>query len=102
MDSGLSIPNALRPQTNMQRQLVESSNIISIGYDPQTRTLEVEFGKAGPTNPYNRIYIYRDVPPDIHESLMAHPSHGHYLNVNIAETFVYQKLGTRADIEPND
>jgi hypothetical protein len=81
----------------MDRQPVDSSNIISIGYDPETRILEVEFGKVYPEDPHNRIYQYREVPPEIHAALMAHPSHGHYHNLHVAYEFPYQRIGTRGN-----
>ncbi len=84
----------------MHRQIVDSSNIVSIGYDPQTRILEVEFGKNYPEDPHNRIYQYRGVPPEVHQELMDHPSHGHYLYMHIAYEFPYQRMGTRGELEP--
>lgn len=83
----------------MDRTPVDSSNIQSIGYDPETRTLEVEFGKIELEDLSNRIYVYRDVPPEVHEALMADVSHGHFLNANIAYEFPYELIGTRHDLE---
>ncbi|MFN5511203.1 MAG: KTSC domain-containing protein [Burkholderiales bacterium] len=86
----------------MDRSPVDSSNIQSIGYDPATQTLEIEFGKVDPDDPTNRVYQYRDVPPEVHEALMSDPSHGHYLYENIAFVFEYQLLGRRGDLESDD
>jgi hypothetical protein len=86
----------------MDRTPVESSNIQSIGYDPATRVLEVEFGKAELEDPTNRIYIYRDVPRDVYEALMDDRSHGGYLNEHIAANYAYQRLGVRGEFEPTD
>jgi hypothetical protein len=86
----------------MNRQQVDSSNIISIGYDPETQILEVEFGKVYPEDPHNRIYRYSEVPAEIHAALMAHPSHGYYHNINIAYEFPYERIGTRSDLESTD
>ncbi|TBX34681.1 KTSC domain-containing protein, partial [Rahnella victoriana] len=47
----------------MQRVNVVSSNILSIGYDPNTDTLEIEFLNGG-------IYEYYNVSQDIHIELM--------------------------------
>lgn len=84
----------------MKRTPVESSNIQSIGYDPARRELEVEFGKSELDDPTNRIYVYRDVPPEVHAELMGDLSHGKYLNANIAREFIYEMKGLRGDLEP--
>ena len=60
----------------MQRQSVNSSNLVSVGYDPTSDTLEIEF-KNG------TIYRYFNVPPFEHERLMSASSHGIYFNSNI-------------------
>lgn len=82
----------------MNRTPVESSNIQSIGYDPETRILEVEFGKLRLEDPSNRIYVYRDVPAEVHEALMEDISHGGYLNEHIAYDFPYELIGVRGDL----
>ncbi len=69
----------------MQRQPVSSSNIASIGYDEATQTLEVEFLN-------NSVYQYFNVPPNIHDELMAAPSHGVYLNANVKNHYAYGRL----------
>ena len=56
----------------MERQFVESSNIMSVGYDPVNMILEVEF-KTG------AVYQYYEVPQRIYDGLMAADSHGTYL-----------------------
>jgi hypothetical protein len=45
----------------MERQLVQSSNVYSVGYDAEKRRLEVEFVNGG-------VYEYLDVPPEKHEA----------------------------------
>ncbi|CAM3720491.1 KTSC domain-containing protein [Rahnella victoriana] len=69
----------------MQRVNVVSSNILSIGYDPNTDTLEIEFLNGG-------IYEYYNVSQDIHIELMNAPSIGSYFNRNIRNNFPTQKL----------
>ena len=56
-----------------KKQPVESSNIASIGYDPSTGILEIEF-VSGAT------YAYYDVPPQVHRSLMKATSPGTYFH----------------------
>ena len=69
----------------MERAQVESSNIESIGYDPDTETLEVEFIKGG-------LYQYYGVPEHIYNELMSVSSHGGYLASNIKGTYSYSKV----------
>lgn len=57
----------------MERTPVTSSNLVSVGYDPQSATLEVEFYGG-------RIYQYFGVPEDVYQGLMSAPSKGTYLD----------------------
>ena len=50
-----------------------SSNILSIGYDPDNMILEVEFTTGA-------VYQYYDVPQSIYDGLMAADSHGTFLS----------------------
>ena len=69
----------------MNREAVESSNIASIGYDPSSETLEIEFIKGG-------LYQYYDVPEHVYDELMSASSHGGYLAENIKGTYSYSKI----------
>jgi len=69
----------------MKRITVDSSNIASIGYDPETMTLEVEF-----TN--GNVYQYFDVPPSLHENLMLADSKGKFLHTQIKGLYRYARL----------
>lgn len=60
----------------MQREPVTSTSVASIGYDPDSSTLEIEFTDGG-------VYQYFGVPAEIHAGLMAASSHGQYLDVNV-------------------
>jgi hypothetical protein len=53
----------------MDRTSVRSSNIRSVGYDPATRTLDVEFHNSG-------LYQYSGVPETIYQGLMRAASKG--------------------------
>lgn len=59
----------------MQREKVDSSSIVAIGYDPQSHELEIEFLES------LDIYRYFDVPPEEHAAFMAAESKGEYLNL---------------------
>jgi non-canonical purine NTP pyrophosphatase (RdgB/HAM1 family) len=72
----------------MQRIPVDSSDIVSIGYDPKSRVLEIEFKE-------NRIYQYLEVEPDIHERFMRTDSFGQYFNTFINSRYRYKKVGAQ-------
>ena len=69
----------------MERQIVSSSNIASIGYDDTTSTLEIEFLNGS-------VYYYYDVPHREYQSLMQAESHGKYLATNIKGKYRYSKV----------
>lgn len=70
----------------MNREAVDSSNLKSVGYDPDSRTLEVEFHHGG-------IYQYYGVPDQVYESLMSSGSHGRFLAQRIKGVYGYSKIG---------
>jgi len=57
----------------VNRTPVTSSNLRSVGYDPATQTLEIEFLKSG-------VYQYAGVPRSVYEGLMEANSHGSYFD----------------------
>lgn len=57
----------------MERQSVTSSNIASIGHDPNGDTLEVEFHSG-------KVYQYDNVPASVAEALINAPSIGRYFS----------------------
>lgn len=59
----------------MKRISVSSSNLASVGYNPESQILEVELN-AG------RVYQYFDVPQTEYDGLMNADSHGRYFNQN--------------------
>lgn len=63
----------------MDRLAVESSAMLSIGYDDGSETLELEF-KGG-------VYQYLNVPRSIYEQLVEAPSKGSFFNVYIRPTY---------------
>ncbi len=60
----------------MNRVAVISSNVAEVGYDADTKTLEVAFIKGG-------VYQYLGVPASIYNELLVAPSVGHYLDVRV-------------------
>lgn len=64
---------------------VDSSNLVSVGYDSDSMTLEVEFGSGS-------IYQYFDVPAVEYEQLIAASSVGSYFCHNIRDVYRYAQL----------
>ena len=64
----------------MDRQPVSSSNIRSVGYEPETRILEVEFHGG-------RSYQYSGVPEGVYRGLMLADSKGSYFHKHIRERY---------------
>ncbi len=66
----------------MQRELVSSSAIISVGYDADAMILELEFESG-------RVYQYFDLPSSVYEAFRAAGSLGGYFNRNIRDHYLY-------------
>jgi hypothetical protein len=61
----------------MTRSPVKSSNLKAIGYDPKTKTLEVEFHSGA-------VHQYSSVSPQAHQDLVRAPSVGSHFHKNFA------------------
>lgn len=71
----------------MNRSAVVSSMINSVGYDANTRTLEVEFSKGG-------VYSYANVPQEAYDAMVAAPSLGSHFLQNIKGKYETTKRET--------
>lgn len=76
----LRIPLTQEEIEAMDRELVESSTVLSIGYEPVSSTLEVEFKNGG-------LYQYYNVPEPIYQQLMSSDSKGKFLNAYIKPAY---------------
>lgn len=65
----------------MERQPVSSSSLASVGYDPGSETLEVEFVATG------KVYEYYNVPQFMYERLVEASSIGQFFNVEIKNAY---------------
>ena len=65
----------------MDRKPVNSSMITSIGYDPSTGTLEIEFKTDG------AVFQYFDFPEHMWNEFEYAESHGKYWHSNIKNQF---------------
>ena len=69
----------------MEKQHVSSSTVISIGYDSQTQTLEIDFGSG-------RVYQYYGVPDHVHEEIMQASSKGQFFNTYIRNVYAFSRV----------
>jgi hypothetical protein len=65
-----------KEKDGMERQVVSSSAVLSVGYDEASQTLEVEFNNAN-------TYQYYNVPTSVYEQMMTSGSIGKFVTVNI-------------------
>ena len=66
----------------MEREPVISSNISSVGYDPSSETLEIEFTNGS-------VYEYCGVPYEEYLELMDAGSIGEYFHQHIRNSYPY-------------
>jgi hypothetical protein len=57
----------------MEMQSVKSTNVDSVGYDPETKTLQVQFKSGG-------IYQYAGVQPEMYADLLEAESIGRFVS----------------------
>ena len=69
----------------MNRTPVRSSNIRSIGYDPDDGILEVEFHSGG-------IYQYSGVSESVYQGFMRAPSKGSYFHDHIRDRYPTRRV----------
>ncbi len=69
----------------MKREPVASSNLRSMGYDPELGILEIEFHSGG-------IYQYFNVPKTVYDALKSASSHGSYFHQHIKGRYQYTKI----------
>lgn len=69
----------------MKRTPVTSSNLVSVGYDAETSTLEVEFREG-------RVYQYAQVSEAAHDALMEAPSMGSHFHRHIRAKYPTTKM----------
>lgn len=70
----------------MDRQRVSSSNIHSVGYEPDSMILEIKFHSGG-------IYQYSGVPEERYSGLMRAGSKGGYFDSYIKNRYRTRKVG---------
>lgn len=73
----------------MTRVRLVSSMMVSAGYDPISRVLEIEFVAGA-------AYQYFDVPLDVYQDLLDAPSHGRFFHSCIRDAFTSQRVEVSA------
>ncbi|MEO9321629.1 MAG: KTSC domain-containing protein [Nitrososphaera sp.] len=69
----------------MFRQQVRSNSIASVGYDPRSKTLEVEFGDG------RGVFRYYNVPQNTFYGLMGASSKSLYFDYHIQRRYAFMK-----------
>lgn len=59
-------------RSRIRREPVVSSNVASVGYSRHLRALEIEFTRGA-------VYRFLDVPPKVHQGLIAARSKGRFI-----------------------
>ena len=87
-DAQRSVPEHVprRGAAGLKREPVESSGLVSVGYDEASETLEVEF-------PSGTIYQYYEVPKELYDELMAASSKGRFFNGELRNSFPSDRVG---------
>lgn len=75
----LRTPLTQKEIESMDRETVASSTVVSIGYEPSSSTLEVEFK--------NGVYQYYNVPEPIYQQLMESDSKGKFMHAYIKPAY---------------
>jgi hypothetical protein len=70
----------------MIRQPLASSSLASVGFDPESRVLEVQFKNGG-------LYQYLGVAAREFSGLLSAESHGHYFAQHIRRRYRFRRLG---------
>lgn len=68
-----------------EMQPVSSSNVESIGYDPEDQVVYVRFLNQS-------VYIYKGVPENVFEDLKNADSVGSYLHRNYKNVYPYERI----------
>ncbi len=69
----------------IDRVRVNSTNLLSVGYNAEDRTLEIEFHT-------HKIYRYYNVPSIVVRQLMDAPSLGEFFNFHIKNVYRWRRV----------
>src|SRR5258708_3042870 len=80
----MGLGKRLARKTMNRKPLNVNSQVVSAGYEPETKTLELEFSSGG-------IYSYEGVPEAEYEGLCRAQSPGHYFAVSIRANYICKR-----------
>lgn len=88
----------------MEMKRLKSSQIWAAGYDPETKTLRVQFTRHSRDGKQRRLHPaktaeYSDVTPEVFEELCKTQSPGRYFAASVKPAF---KFTGYADVQPED
>lgn len=69
----------------IRRAPLESSAVNSVGYDPRTKALDVEFAGGA-------VYRYAPVPDRVVRQLLRAPSKGRFVNARIRDAYRFRRI----------
>lgn len=69
----------------MDVKAVRSQELALVGYDKDKNLLEITFRRGG-------VYLYRDVPQNVYESLLLAESLGIFFQKEIKEKYICEKI----------
>jgi hypothetical protein len=75
----------MHAEVRMKRKPVESSMISSVGYDPVSEILEVEFNSGG-------VFQYGEVSEETYRQLISADSKGGYMRDCIIDQYPYVRV----------
>jgi KTSC domain len=78
-------PEPAAKAVRIERAPVESSGLVSIGFAPKARVLEIEFRSGA-------IYRYLGVPPTVFEAFKKAESKGRYFAQSIRGKYEFQRV----------
>jgi KTSC domain len=70
----------------MMRDSVSSSNIVSVGYEEASETLEVEFANG-------TVYQFYNVGRGLYDEFVSSTSKGQFFNANIKNNLPFSRVG---------
>jgi hypothetical protein len=86
----LTITVTVQPPATAARPIVrtpvESKSVASIGYDPTTRSLDVQYKSS------STVYRYADVPSSVYAELMSFQSKGTYMAWYVKPRYTVTKV----------
>ena len=71
----------------MRIAAVDSTTLLTVSYDEGQALLQLEFCSRA-------VYQYRNVPTEVHQSLLAAPSKGRYFHQAIRGRYPYRQISS--------